>query len=311
MKAFRAIAAAAFLLGQGFSTSADDAAAIAPAQAAAKGWLALTDSGKYGESWDGAASYFKAVVSKPDWEKTLTGVRSPQGAIKARKVKSATFTRSLPGAPDGEYVVIQFESQFENMAAAIETVTPMHEKDGTWRVSGYFIRPSAADLPGIPGWMLAGDKPADYSVSIDPAAHGGKKCARLSSVASLPTGFGTLMQMFNASQYRGKRLRMTGFVKTLDVTGWAGLWMRVDGTDWKMLAFDNMADRPIKGTTEWRSYSVTLDVGDAAQAIAFGLLLGGGGSAFVDDFSFEVVRSDAPTTGSAHPASPRNLDFEQ
>jgi hypothetical protein len=60
--------------------------------------------------------------------------------VKARKVKSATFTRTLPGAPDGEYVVIQFESQFENKAAAIETVTPMHDKDGVWRVSGYFIK---------------------------------------------------------------------------------------------------------------------------------------------------------------------------
>jgi hypothetical protein len=60
--------------------------------------------------------------------------------VKARKVKSATFARTLPGAPDGEYVVIQFESQFENKAAAIETVTPMHDKDGTWRVSGYFIK---------------------------------------------------------------------------------------------------------------------------------------------------------------------------
>lgn len=61
-------------------------------------------------------------------------------AMKARKVKSATFTRTLPGAPDGEYVVIQFESQFENKAAAIETVTPMRDKDGAWRVSGYYIR---------------------------------------------------------------------------------------------------------------------------------------------------------------------------
>ena len=131
------------------------------------------------------------------------------------------------------------------------------------------------------------------------------------------------MQMFDASQYHGKRLRMTAFVKTLEVTEWAGLWMRVDGSDGKALAFDNMEDRPIKGRTGWRSYSVTLEVGDAAQAIAFGVLLAGGGRVFVDDFSFEVVRSDVPITGflrprggtrpleGAQPASPRNLDFEQ
>jgi hypothetical protein len=46
----------------------------------------------------------------------------------------------LPGAPDGEYVVIQFETSFENKKSAIETVTPMIEINGGWRVSGYFIK---------------------------------------------------------------------------------------------------------------------------------------------------------------------------
>jgi len=131
---------AAVLILMGFSTLADDIDAVAQAQVAAKSWLALTDGAKYGQSWDAAASLFKGAVTKADWEKAVRGVRSPLGATKARKVKSATFTRSLPGAPDGEYVVIQFESQFENKAAAIETVTPMRDKDGAWRVSGYFIK---------------------------------------------------------------------------------------------------------------------------------------------------------------------------
>ncbi len=139
MKALLALSTAALIL-VGVSASADDSAAIAQAQVAAKSWLALTDSAKYGQSWDAAASLFKGAVTKADWEKAIRAVRAPLGAVKARKVKSATFTRTLPGAPDGEYVVIQFESQFENKAAAIETVTPMHDKDGAWRVSGYFIK---------------------------------------------------------------------------------------------------------------------------------------------------------------------------
>ncbi|MBK9063003.1 MAG: DUF4019 domain-containing protein [Acidobacteria bacterium] len=139
MKTLVSVAAATLFL-VGFSTSADDSAAVAQAQVAARSWLALTDSGKYGESWDNASSFSKSAVTRADWEKAIKGGRSPLGAMKARKVKSATFTRTLPGAPDGEYVVIQFESQFENKAAAIETVTPMHEKDGAWRVSGYYIK---------------------------------------------------------------------------------------------------------------------------------------------------------------------------
>lgn len=114
--------------------------AVAGAERSAEAWLALTDGAKYAESWDAASSMFKAAVSKADWEKAMKAVRAPLGALGARKIKSATFTTTLPGAPDGEYVVIQFDTQFENKAAAIETVTPMREKDGSWRVSGYFIR---------------------------------------------------------------------------------------------------------------------------------------------------------------------------
>jgi hypothetical protein len=139
MRTLLAISTAALIL-VGLSASADDSDSVAQAQVAARSWLALTDSAKYGQSWDEAASLFKGAVTKADWQKAVKSVRSPLGAMKTRKVKSATFTRTLPGAPDGEYVVIQFESQFENKAAAIETVTPMHDKDGAWRVSGYFIK---------------------------------------------------------------------------------------------------------------------------------------------------------------------------
>jgi hypothetical protein len=118
---------------------ADEKDEVAKAQRAATAWLALTDGGKYADSWDSSASLFKAAITKADWEKALKSARSPLGALKSRKLKSATFARSLPGAPDGEYVVIQFDAQFENKAAVIETVTPMREKDGSWRVSGYYI----------------------------------------------------------------------------------------------------------------------------------------------------------------------------
>ena len=139
MKRLLALVASTLIL-LGFSASADDSGSVDQAQVAAKSWLALTDGGKYGDSWDNASSLTKAAVTKADWEKAIKAGRAPLGALKARKVKSATFTRTLPGAPDGEYVVIQFESQFENKATAIETVTPMHDKDGAWRVSGYYIK---------------------------------------------------------------------------------------------------------------------------------------------------------------------------
>ncbi len=55
-------------------------------------------------------------------------------------MKSKQYATSLPGAPDGQYVVIQYKTAFENKKAGVETITPMLDKDKKWRVSGYFIK---------------------------------------------------------------------------------------------------------------------------------------------------------------------------
>ena len=106
----------------------------------AKKWLGIVDEGNYAGSWDEAAAYFKGALKKDQWNSALNAVRTPLGALVSRKVKSTAYKTALPGAPDGEYVVIVFESSFENKKAAIETVTPMLDTDGTWRVSGYYIK---------------------------------------------------------------------------------------------------------------------------------------------------------------------------
>lgn len=109
------------------------------AQAAAEQWLALIDAGQFEQSWQTAASVFKAAVTQSQWKNSLDAVRKPLGTLVSRSVKSAKFTKSLPGAPDGEYVVIQFATSFSNKQQAIETVTPMRA-GGQWKVSGYFIK---------------------------------------------------------------------------------------------------------------------------------------------------------------------------
>jgi len=119
---------------------AQDAEKVANAEAAALAWLALTDTGDYPRSWNQAAGIFQASISKQNWENALQNFRKPLGNLVSRKVKSARYAASLPGAPDGEYVVIQYETQFENKREAMETVTPHLEKDGSWKVSGYYIR---------------------------------------------------------------------------------------------------------------------------------------------------------------------------
>ena len=121
------------------SILADEAAEKA-AQGAAKKWLALVDQGQYAESWGTAASYFKNAVPEMQWVQSMKGARQPLGKMISRRLKSATFTTSLPGVPDGQYVVIQYATSFENKASAVETVTPLRDPDKQWRVSGYFIK---------------------------------------------------------------------------------------------------------------------------------------------------------------------------
>ena len=110
------------------------------AQAAAEPWLKLVDASQYDASWDQAAKLFKGAVTKEQWKQAAAGARQPLGKLVSRKLKSRTYTEKAPGAPDGKYVVIQYDTAFENKASAVETVTPMLDPDGVWRVSGYFVR---------------------------------------------------------------------------------------------------------------------------------------------------------------------------
>ncbi len=107
---------------------------------AAEAWLKIVDSGRYDDSWEEAAAYFQRAVPKENWQSSLGTVRTPLGRAVERRLRSRQYRGELPGAPDGQYVVIEYESSFQNKAAAVETVTPMRDADGRWRVSGYYIR---------------------------------------------------------------------------------------------------------------------------------------------------------------------------
>jgi hypothetical protein len=110
------------------------------AQQSSDAWLALTDEGKYADGYQEAAQYFKNAVTKDQWESAMHASREPLGKVLSRNLKSAMYTKTLPGVHDGEYVVIQYDSSFEHKQSAVETVTPMLDKDGKWRVSGYYIK---------------------------------------------------------------------------------------------------------------------------------------------------------------------------
>jgi hypothetical protein len=115
--------------------------AVATAQIAARSWLTLVDQVRHGESWDSAATIFRNAVTKPVWENAVLQARGPFEPFGARKLLSATFLRQLPNAPPGEYVVLVYETRIGGNRTVVETVTPMREPGGRWRVSGYYVRP--------------------------------------------------------------------------------------------------------------------------------------------------------------------------
>jgi len=111
-----------------------------PAVEAAQAWLARIDAGRYGESWREASASFQKAISETDWTRALTGARQPLGACASRSLRQAKSAAELPGAPDGQYVVMEFDAAFANKQKASELVTFMRDPDGAWRAAGYFIR---------------------------------------------------------------------------------------------------------------------------------------------------------------------------
>lgn len=139
MTRYLPIVAAFVAASAGGAESPSPEAAEKAAIESAQSWLKIVDAGNYAESWNETAESFRSAVKKEQWPQMLTAVRKPLGKVVSRKVLAKQYTESLPNAPKGKYVIIQFDTAFENKKA-VETVTPALDKDGKWRVSGYYIK---------------------------------------------------------------------------------------------------------------------------------------------------------------------------
>ena len=116
------------------------------AEKCASSWLALVDAAKYDESWNEAHSMFKQQVTKDQWVAGITDLVTRLGKIQSRKQKEATATKTLPQLPPGDYVKFVYDSAYENLPNAVDTLIVGKDRDGTWRVMGYFVQP--AGQPG-------------------------------------------------------------------------------------------------------------------------------------------------------------------
>jgi hypothetical protein len=163
------------------------------------------------------------------------------------------------------------------------------------------------------GWFVTGTHPANYKMGADQSVfRSGRGSATIRSKTSSPTGFGTLMQMSGAERYRGKRVRMTGYIKATNVQDEAGLWLRANSGG-NIVAFGHTYSQQRMGTSEWAPYAIVLDIPAQSKTLAFGLLLEGPGQVWLDDVTFEILglAASTGTTNSPQQEMPRNLDFEE
>ncbi|WFR56832.1 AraC family transcriptional regulator [Anaerocolumna sp. AGMB13025] len=170
----------------------------------------------------------------------------------------------------------------------------------------------------IPGWIVIGTAPREYSVDFDRAIfHKGNRSVRIvgEGININNKDYMTVMQQFKASNYVGKRIRFSAFIKTQEVEVLCGLWMRINDSTANILKIDNMQNRPIKGTKEWNYYAVVLDVPTNSNVINIGILLNGKGTVWMDHVNFEIVDKNVETTdvdlSSELPDKPVNLSLEE
>jgi hypothetical protein len=173
----------------------------------------------------------------------------------------------------------------------------------------------------IKGWYKAGNKPESYRVGLDKSIYqNGNQSAFLESIETITSGFGTLMQSCETKNYSGKKIKMSGFIKSENVKDWAGMWLRIDESNKPSTEhFDNMVNRPIKGSTDWTNYEIIMDVPVNSYTMNFGILLSGTGKVWIDNVKFEIIDDSSEkfeepygnkkSTGLN--LQPDNLDFEK
>jgi len=155
----------------------------------------------------------------------------------------------------------------------------------------------SGDMPG--GWTGG---PAGTIFAETKIVHGGKGSVRIERNSSSGNEFSTVTKSIPID-FSGTTIEFRGFLRTEDVSGFAGLWAREDGEE-PGLAFDNMQNRQLKGTTNWASYSIKLPLAAEARKLFFGILVVGTGKAWGDDLEllvdgkpvWELARTKTPET---------------
>jgi len=136
----------------------------------------------------------------------------------------------------------------------------------------------------VKGWFLSGDNPDGYIIGTDKVTlHNKLPSGFIRSKRDETKGFGTIMQQTDITKHIDNKLSLSAYIKTRDVKNWAGLWARLDDKDLQVLWFDNMQNKPIKGTSGWKKYEVEFEVPKDSVTLSFGILLVGSGNVWINE----------------------------
>ncbi|MCC6694135.1 MAG: HEAT repeat domain-containing protein [Candidatus Hydrogenedentes bacterium] len=268
-----------------------------------------------------AAAQTGALVTVPELKRILATVGTPEDVADARA--------ELGAEPEAEAT---WEAPYLNQP----TPAPWKLPVWAWPVGAVVVllfpfaiylmmgkgaapeQPVSGEVPGrlLQGWLQAGTNHTDYStgyaLTVD-GISGGAMFIR--STAPAPEGFSTVMREVPADPFRGRRVTLSGSIRSEDVAGWAGMWLRIDGPGGEALGFDNMQDRPIKGTNPAQPFTISLDVPAEAAQVAYGVLLTGAGVVWfnepklaADGQAMAVPPPKAQTEAEAKPAAASSLD---
>jgi len=144
-----------------------------------------------------------------------------------------------------------------------------------------------------PDWYKNGDKAYAYDFVTQNIKK--KQVLHLRSNQESVKGWGTIMKNISSKPFKGKKIKFTASVKTEDIKGWVGLWMRVADTKTnEIYAYENMVSHAIKNTQDWRDYSIVLDVAPESDIVSYGVLLNEAGKVWMKDTKVEVFTGTSP-----------------
>lgn len=186
-------------------------------------------------------------------------------------------------------------------------------------------RPAASPSLTLPaGWWPSGARPDLYEMGVDPEVRVGGRVAAVirarhpeQPLAYAVGVFATLMQSVDASAHHCRRVALEVDLRCKEVAGAASIWLRVDKAPGQLIAFDNMetrqADGPLKGSHDWTTRRIVLDIAREATTLNYGFMLRGSGSVWAADIRITEVGPDVAQTctGPRTLDAPDNLDFSR